>query len=123
LLLTGDQEPLLAELTGAGGEFTIIVSIPDGAESLNPANWKFTEISDVIPVWTGDCDGDGVEELILSGRFRESYFVQVRESKAHGVKLSEDAITTVLPTRIDGEPYLAIVYSRGDVELVQARKP
>jgi hypothetical protein len=123
LLLTGDQEPLLAELTGAGGEFTIIVSIPDGADALNPENWKFTEVSDVIPVWTGDCDGDGVEEIVLSGRFRESYFVQIREGKAHGVKLSEDAITAVLPTRIDGEPYLALVYSRGDVELVQVRKP
>lgn len=123
LLLTGDHEPLLAELTGAGGEFTIIASIPNGAESLNPANWKFTEISDAVPVWTGDCDGDGVEELVLSGRFRESHFVQVRKGKAHGVKLSEDAITTVLPTRIDGEPYLALVYSRGDVELVQVRKP
>jgi hypothetical protein len=123
LLLTGNHKPLLAALTGAGGEFTMIVSIPDDADGLNPANWKFTEIGDVIPVWTGDCDGDGVEEIVLSGSFRESYFVQIREGKAHGMKLSEDAITTVLPTRIDGEPYLAIVYSRGDVELVQVRKP
>lgn len=123
LMIRADVKPLFAWLTGAGGDATILVTLPKGKDALDPANWQFTTLLDLRPVWHGDYDGDGIKEILFSGWFTQSYLIQVRDGKLHGVKLSEEAVSIVLPTRIDGEPYLAVVYSRGGVELVQVRKP
>ncbi len=123
LLVVADINPPFAWLTGEGGEVAVLATLPKGADALNPANWQFTLLPDLRPVWYGDYDSNGVEEILLSGWFSESYLIQIRDGKPHGAKLSESAITTVLPTQIDGTPWLVVVYRQGIIELVRIQTP
>lgn len=123
LLMRAHFEPAFGWFTGGGGEVAVLATLPKGADALNPANWQFTLLPDLRPVWYGDYNGDGVEEILLSGWSSQSYIVQIRDGKPHGSKLSESAITTVLPAQIDGAPWLVVVYRQGMVELVRIKTP
>ncbi|MCX7924520.1 MAG: hypothetical protein N2554_01770, partial [Fimbriimonadales bacterium] len=123
LLLTVDYQPPAFLFAREGGDATLIATLPAGADALTPANWRMTRLERQVPVWSGDYDGDGSEEAVLSGYFRESYLVQVRDGRLRGAKLSENAVVQVLPARIDGKPWLVVLYERGGVELIRALVP
>ncbi|MFN3689593.1 MAG: hypothetical protein ACK4UU_01555 [Fimbriimonadales bacterium] len=121
--LSADHNPLFSNLTGAGGSIAVLATRPPGAVALQPATWRFTTLEDVFPVWNGDCDGDGREEMVLSHWHYNTYLLQVRDGKVYGVKLSGKGCSLVLPARLGDEEWLILVYRDGVVERVRVGVP
>lgn len=120
LVFAVSYQPPFAFLTGGGGDTTVIVLPPKGVVALEPRHWRVHLMEDVFPKWVGDYNNDGVEEVVLSGPFRQSYLLRVWNGVLFGTKLSDQAVSVVLPTAIDGEPSLVVVYEKGAVEVIQA---
>ncbi|MCS7300877.1 MAG: hypothetical protein NZ556_04905, partial [Fimbriimonadales bacterium] len=119
LVFTVDYQPPFASLMGGGGETTVIVLPPSGGVALEPKRWQVHLLKDVSPKWIGDYNNDGVEEFVLSGHFHQSYLFQVQNGVLFGTRLSDQAVSVVLPAAIDGKPSLVVVYDRGVVEVIQ----
>lgn len=101
---------------------TVLVGFPSGKDALNPANWQFAYFRDTSPLWAGDCDGDGVEELITGHYWgAATYLVQFREGAWRGVKLGEGGMSAVLPVRLKGAPWLVLLSYEGQVEAIRIR--
>ena len=101
---------------------TVLVGFPSGKDALNPVNWQFAYLRDTSPLWAGDYDGDGVEELITGHHWGAAiYLVQFCDGAWRGVKLGEGGMSAVLPVRLKGAPWLALLSYEGQVEAIRIR--
>ncbi len=101
---------------------TVLVGFPSGKDALNPAHWQFAYLRDTSPLWSGDYDGDGVEELITGHHLGAArYLVQFRDGVWRGVKLGEGEISAVLPVRLKGTPWLVLLSYEGQVKVIRIR--
>ncbi|MCX7992368.1 MAG: hypothetical protein N2651_01735, partial [Fimbriimonadales bacterium] len=123
LAVEGIHTPSLPILTGGSNvRTTVLVGFPEGRDALNPAKWQFAFLRDASPSWAGDYDGDGVDELIAGGTWDSHlYLLQFRDGVWRGARLGEGGIGSVLPVRVKGKPWLVLLSTEGQVELLRVR--